>query len=375
VNDIECDQGHQNTMTTFTFIAGLLFLVAGAEVLVKGASRLAAAIGLSPLVIGLTVVAFGTSTPELAVSLKAALSGQPNIAIGNVVGSNISNVLLILGLSALVAPLVVARQLIRFDVPLMIALSLAVLGLSLDGTFNQLDGGILVAGLVGYVVFSVRQSRRENARVAAEYHREFGLAPKAGSNLPVNLFLVIAGLGLLVMGSHWLVGSATTLARYLGVSELVIGLTIVATGTSLPELVTSVIAAFRGERDIAVGNVIGSNIFNIMGVLGLASLVTPAGIEVPAAVIRFDLPVMIAVAFACLPVFFTDGGISRPEGAVLLGYYLAYTLYLVLAAAHHDALPEFSAVMQYFVMPLSALTILVVTVRELRKKMLWKGTG
>lgn len=174
---------------------------------------------------------------------------------------------------------------------------------------------------------------------------------------------------LLVVGSNWLVDSATAFARYLGVSDVVIGLTVVAVGTSLPELVTSVVAVYRGERDIAVGNVVGSNIFNLMGVLGLASLAAPAGIQVPEAVIRFDIPVMIAVAFACLPIFFTDGVISRSEGALLLGYYAAYTLYLVLAAAHHDTLPRYSAVMLYFVMPLTVITLCLVTVREIRRKM------
>lgn len=353
-------------MDVVYFICGLGLLVVGAEVLVRGASRLAAALGISPLVVGLTVVAFGTSSPELAVSVKAALSGQASIAIGNVVGSNIFNVLFILGLSALIVPLVVAQQLVRLDVPLMIGLSVLLLLFALDGWVGRLDGLVLIVGLVAYIALLIRQSQRENVVVQAEYEQEFGVAPTAGDRWFVNVTFVVVGLVLLIVGSRWLVDGAVAFAQHLGVSELVIGLTIVAAGTSLPEVVTSVIAAMRGERDIAVGNVVGSNIFNIMAVLGVASVVAPGGIEVSAAAIRFDIPVMIAVAFACFPIFFTGGTISRAEGGLLLGYYVAYTLYVVLAASHHDALPHFSAAMLYFVIPLTTLTLVLVALREWR---------
>ena len=355
-------------MSILLFVAGLLFLIVGAEALVRGSSRLAAVLGISPLVIGLTVVAFGTSSPELAVSIKAALSGQSNIAVGNVVGSNIFNVLFILGLSALIVPLVVSQQLVRIDVPLMIALSVIVLIFSLDGSFSRSDGFILVAGLVLYVSFLIYQSRKESIEVKDEYARGFGDEGRAAVSWLKNIVFVISGLVLLVLGSRWLVNGAVSFAQYLGVSELVIGLTIVAAGTSLPEVVTSVIAAIRGERDIAVGNVVGSNLFNIMGVLGIASIVAPNGIEVSAAVTRFDIPVMIVVAFACLPIFFTGGVISRQEGALFLGYYVVYTLYLILAAAHHDALSRFSAAMLYFVIPFTVVTLIIVAVRELRRR-------
>ena len=353
-------------MAVVWFVAGLVFLIIGAEVLVRGASRLASALGISPLVIGLTVVAFATSSPELAVSIKAVLSDQGSIAMGNVVGSNIFNVLFILGLSALIVPLAVSQQLVRLDVPLMIALSVIVLIFSLDENFSRTDGLMLVAGLAIYVWFSIYQSRRESAEVRDEYAKEFGIEGRAVSSKVKNLVLILSGLALLVLGSRWLVDSAVSFAQYLGVSELVIALTIVAAGTSLPEVVTSVVAAIRGERDIAVGNIVGSNIFNIMAVLGFASIVAPAGIDVPPAFTRFDIPVMIAVAFACLPIFFTGGVISRQEGALLLGYYVAYTLYLILAATHHDALPRLSAVMLYFVIPLTVITMIVVGVREIR---------
>lgn len=355
-------------MTIFLFVAGLVLLVIGAEALVRGATRLAAVLGISPLVIGLTVVAFGTSSPELAVSVKSALSGESSIAVGNVVGSNIFNVLFILGVSALIVPLVVSQQLIRLDVPLMIVLSFIVLIMSLDESFGRVDGLMLVAGLVAYVWFLIHQSRRESARVNEEYAREFGVEQQSKPSWAKDTGLVVGGLVLLVLGSRWLVDSAVAFAQYLGVSELVVGLTIVAAGTSLPEVVTSIIAAMRGERDIAVGNVVGSNLFNIMGVLGIASIVAPAGIGVSPAVIGFDIPVMIGVALLCLPIFFTGGVISRQEGVLLLGYYVAYTLYLVLAASHHDALPQFSAAMLYVVIPLTVVTLIFLALQERRNR-------
>lgn len=345
-------------MTIAAFVAGLVLLILGAEGLVRGASRLATRLGMSPLIIGLTVVAFGTSSPELAVSLKAAIDGQAGIAMGNVVGSNIFNVLFILGISALIVPLTVAQQLVRFDIPLMIGLSVLVLVLVLDGAVGRLDGLLLVVGLAAYVAFLYVQNRRGPPQEA-----------NAGDAAPLwpNLALVVGGLGLLVLGSRWFVEGAVAFAQALGVSEQVIGLTIIAAGTSLPEVATSIIAAVRGERDIAVGNVVGSNVFNILGVLGLTGLLAPSGIAVSAAMAGFDIPVMIAVALACLPICFTGGAISRWEGAVLLGYYLAYTLYLILAATHHDALPGFGATMLYFVLPITALTLAVLTVQERRR--------
>lgn len=355
-------------MEILLFITGLIFLIIGAEVLVRGASRMAAMLGLSPLVIGLTVVAFGTSSPELAVSIKSALSGQAAIAVGNVVGSNVFNVLFILGLSAVIIPLVVSQQLVRLDVPLMIGLSVVVLVFSTDGSFSRADGLFLIAGLVAYIWFLIWQSRKESAAVRDEYEKEFGKRVPAGGRWFANSAMVLVGLLLLVLGSRWLVDSAVSFARYLGVTELVIGLTIVAAGTSLPEVVTSVIAAIRGERDIAVGNVVGSNIFNMMAVLGIASVAAPEGIAVSPAVTGFDIPVMIAVSFACLPIFFTGGMISRQEGILFLAYYAAYTLYLILAASDHDALPVFSAVMMYFVIPLTLVTIVIIALRELRGK-------
>lgn len=312
---------------------GLVLLVVGAEVLVRGAAKLAAAIGISPLVIGLTVVAFGTSAPEMAVSTMSGLSGQANIALGNVVGSNIFNVLFILGLSALVSPLVVAQKLVRIDVPLMILASIAAYLFSLNGVIAFREGLILFSGIIVYTVFLIRQSRRESQAVQAEYAQEYGdKEPLSPKTVLKDSALILLGLSLLVLGSKWLVDGAVAVAQRLGVSDLIIGLTIVAAGTSLPELATSVVASLRGERDIAVGNVVGSNLFNLLAVLGLAGMVSPGGIAVSHQALRVDMPVMIAVAAVCLPIFFSGSRISRREGTLLLAGYIAYTAWLILTA-------------------------------------------
>ena len=354
-------------MTVLLFVAGGALLIGGAELLVRGASRIAAAAGVSPLVVGLTVVAFGTSSPELAVTVGSAYAGQADVALGNVIGSNIFNVLFILGLSALIAPLVVAQQLVRLDVPLMVAVSLLTLLLSLDGRLGRTDGLLLCAGIIIYTSFLIRQSRRETADVRAEYQEAFGREPRGANPWLVNVGVAGLGLALLVLGARWLVDAAVTTAAALGVSELVIGLTIVAAGTSLPEVATSVLAAVRGERDIAVGNVVGSNIFNLMAVLGLGSAIAPDGVPVSPGALTFDMPVMIAAAVATLPIFFTGYTIARWEGAVFLACYAAYTTYLVLDAAEHHALSAFGGAMAWFALPLTALTLIISTVRAFRQ--------
>lgn len=345
--------------TLLLFVVGGALLIGGAELLVRGASRLAIAAGISPLVVGLTVVAFGTSSPEMAVTVSSAFAGEADVAVGNVIGSNIFNVLFILGLSAVIAPLVVAQQLVRLDVPIMIGSSVLALVLALDGAVGRFDGLVLFAGIATYTIFLIRKSRAEAAPVAAEYEEAFGGAEPRGSSPVVNLLFILLGLGLLVLGARWLVQAAVTTATALGVSELVIGLTIVAAGTSLPEVATSVLAAIRGERDIAVGNVVGSNLFNLLAVLGLGGIVAPDGVPVSAGALSFDFPVMIAVAVATLPVFLTGYTIARWEGFIFLGYYAAYTGYLVLQAAEHHLLGEFTTAMTWFVIPLTVLTLLV----------------
>ncbi|SDR78409.1 cation:H+ antiporter [Halopseudomonas xinjiangensis] len=348
------------------FAVGLVLLVAGAEVLVKGASRLAAGFRISPLVIGLTVVAFGTSAPEMAVSAGAAVAGQGDIALGNVLGSNIFNVLFILGLAALISPLVVSRQLIRLDVPLMIGATVLVILLSLDGELGLLDGALLMASIIGYTGFLVISSRRANRPGDAE---ELGVpdAEHSGS-MPMNVLFIIGGLVMLVLGARWLVDGAVSMATAFGLSERVIALTIVAAGTSLPEVATSVIASIRGQRDIAVGNVVGSNLFNLLAVLGLAGLLSPDGVQVSDAVLRFDMLVALAVAIACLPIFFSGFRITRWEGLLFLAYYVVYTGHLVMAATGSVALGGLQSAVLYYALPLTALTLLVLMVQGWRER-------
>ncbi|MGF1642008.1 MAG: calcium/sodium antiporter [Thiotrichales bacterium] len=342
------------------FVFGLILLVVGAEALVRGASRLALSFGVSPLVVGLTVVAFGTSAPEMAVSAGAALQGQPDLAIGNVVGSNIANVLLILGMSALITPLVVNVQVIRQEVPIMIGASLLLIALAWDGELGRIESAAMLLLVVLYTGFLIRQSRRATAAARAEFADAMPSATSRWDQRPgMQILLVVVGLALLVLGAQWLVDAAVAFARALGVSDLVIGLTVVAVGTSLPEFATSILAAIRGERDIAVGNVVGSNIFNILAVLGVTGLVSSAGLPVSETALRFDLWVMLAVAIACLPVFISGREIARWEGAVFLGYYLGYTALLVLAAQQHPALPTFKLAMLVFVLPLTLLALAV----------------
>ena len=352
--------------TVVLLIAGLVLLVGGAELLVRGASRLAAAVGISPLVVGLTVVAFGTSSPELAVSLQSALTGNGQIAVGNVVGSNIFNILVIIGLAALITPLVVQQQLVRKDVPLMIGLSILLYTLGLTGRISRLQGLLMFAGLIVYIAFSIWQSRRENAAVKEEYDKQYGDGHKP--QYVRNILFFVVGLILLIVGSNWLVDSASDIARAFGISELVIGLTIVAVGTSMPELATSSLAAIRGERDIAVGNVVGSNIFNILCVLALTAVISPDGLVISPEAMSLDIPFMVAVAIAALPIFFTGYSISRWEGAIFLLYYGAYTLFLLLESAEHDALPRYSTIMVEFLLPLTLLTLVIVVVREIRAR-------
>ena len=310
-------------MIWILFVSGLLCLIAGAEVLVRGASRIAAFLGMQPLVIGLTVVAFGTSSPELAVSIKSALSGDASLAVGNVVGSNIFNVLFILGISAVIIPLSVSQKLIRIEIPLMIGISVLTWLFAFSGVLSQVEAAVLFGCLVLYLWFLIWEAKREKP---SEQFDSFAVpeAPGIGQWVLNSLF-VVGGLALLVFGSRLFVDSSVEIARAFGVSELVIGLTIVAAGTSMPEVVTSIIAAVKGERDIAVGNVVGSNIFNLLAVLGISGMVAADGLSV--------MNAAIAVALLCLPVFFSGKQISRGEGWLFLVLYILYTGWLIISAS------------------------------------------
>lgn len=351
-------------ITFAILLGGLVLLVVGAELLVNGASKVAAILGISPLIIGLTIVAYGTSAPEMSVSVMSSFSGRADIAVGNAVGSNIFNTLLILGLSSLVAPLVVAKQIIRSDVPIAIGVSVLLLVFGLDGTLSRVDGIILFTGAVVYTLSLIYQSRRQMNNNDDEFSQEYGFDGNKTALVWLKyIAFIVGGSILLVLGSRWLVDSATSIAQALGVSDLIIGLTIVSMGTSLPELATSIMASIRGERDIAVGNVLGSNIFNILAVLGMAGMLSPNGVAVSQAAIEFNIPVAIAVSFACLPIFASGNRIDRWEGLLFTFYYVAYTIYLILDTIDHESLPIYTIVMLGFVIPLTVLTLAIVAVR------------
>lgn len=348
-------------------IGGLTCLTIGAETLLKGATRLAVAWGITPLVVGMTVVAYGTSAPEVAVTVQAVYSDppQPDLAIGNVVGSNISNILLVLGIASLVAPLLVSRSLVRFSVPIMIAAAGLVWGMSLDGQIGKLEGIGLLSGAVLFSVISVLRSRAQTAARARAYPGD--LPPpvtRTGRTTILNLVAIGAGLALLVLGSRWLVEGATQIARLLNVSELIVGLTIVAVGTSLPEIATSLVASIRNQRDIAVGNVVGSNIFNLLLVLGFCATLSPEPVRVQSSALRFDIPIMFAVSLAAWPIFYTEWTIKRWEGFAFLVFYGAYTMFLYLQATQHGALNQYTTAMVYFILPISALVLVVFAFRH-----------
>lgn len=353
-------------MIFLTMSVGLILLVFGADYLVKGASSLAKSLGVSPLVIGLTIVAFGTSAPELTVSLMASVNGETDLALGNVVGSNIFNILFILGLSAIIIPLSVHRQIIRVEVPIMIAGTFLVWLMASDQIIQRWEGFILFTGVITYTVAQIYVSNKKRSSVnhntiVKEFSSDFKSRAK-------QITFIILGLLGLVAGSKLFVEGAVALATRMGVSELVIALTIVAAGTSLPEVATSVMAAIRGERDIAVGNVVGSNIFNLLAVLGVSASVTPTPISVPAEALSFDIPIMTAAALACLPIFFTEYRIGRWEGALFFIAYGIYTTTLILNATGHHLLPFMTQTTSYFLIPLAVFVIAASTLKFHRKK-------
>jgi cation:H+ antiporter len=351
-------------MVALLLVSGLVLLILGAEALVRGAARLAERVRISSLVIGLTVVAFGTSAPELAVSAKAALANQYDIALGNAIGSNIFNILFILGLSALVAPLEISHRLVRLDVPLLILVSLLAFVLVLDGRLGHEDGVLLFLGLVAYTVFAVAIARREGRKDQSVPQTN---VPRDRLPWTADALLVIGGFALLVGGARLFVDGAVSVAAALGVSRLVIGLTIVAVGTSLPEVATSVVAARRGHGDMAVGNVVGSCLFNVLGVLGVSGTLS-GGLDVPPGTLRFDIPVMIFTSILCLPIFITGHRVSRTEGALLLSYYLAFMFFVVSEALTHGSATTWRNATVYVVIPLTLAALMIAVFRDLSHK-------
>lgn len=351
----------------FLFIAGLAFLSVGGELLVRGATGLATRLGVSRLFIGLTVVAFGTSAPEAVVGGMASVSGAGDLALGNVVGSNIFNVLAILGLAALVLPLSVSAQVVRVDLPILVGVSILTWVLARDGVLGRGDGVLLLALMVANTALGFwlgRRQARHDAVLLEVLPRGAASPPDENRRTGTswNVGKVVVALALLVVGSRWLVTSATGFARWVGLSDLVIGLTVVAVGTSLPEVATSLAAALRGERDIAVGNVLGSNLFNLLGVLGLSAVLAPAGLPVAPAALAGDLPVMVGVAALCLPIFLNGMTVFRWEGALFLSYFALYTTWTVLRAQESHALVDFSGIVGFWVIPATVVGVLVVLV-------------
>jgi cation:H+ antiporter len=343
-----------DVLTFVWLVVGLVCLVFGAEWLVRGASTVATKLGVAPIVVGLTVVAFGTSAPEMAVSVSGALSGNADVAIGNVVGSNTFNILAILGLSAAISGLSIEQRLLKFDIPVLILITVVVYGFILNDVVGRVEGAVLFLGVIVYTVWLLRGARKgESPAVEAEYKEavESVEGSTFSQSLAFQIGLVLVGLALLVLGSQLLVNSATEIASALGVSDLVIGLTVVAAGTSLPELATSVLAAIRGQRDIAVGNVVGSNIFNLLAVLGASAAVSSNGVAVNSEVIRLDFPVMLAATIVLLPICWNGFMIKKWEGSFLVVFYIAYVAYLIMEAGDSTA-PELYRTAMLIIVPL-----------------------
>ena len=308
---------------------GLVALIVGADVLVRAGTGLAAWLGIRPMMIGLTVVSLGTSVPELAIGIDAAVSGSPGLAVGNIVGTNLVNILLILGLSAVLAPIALDRATLRFDLPAMTAAALLLYLLAIDGALTRPDGVILLVGGVAYTAGLVRVSRRETAD--PDEAPAAIMAEAADPDRPLrHVLLLLVALVVVVIGAELLVEGAVSSARTLGVSDAIIGLTIVAVGTSAPELVTTVVSTLRGDRDLAIGNLIGSSIYNIGAVLGLTVVVAPHGVPVPDEVLAADLGLLVLVTAAAVPVFVSGTRISRIEGGLFVASYIGYLAWLLL---------------------------------------------
>ncbi len=314
-------------------LAGLVIIILGAELLLRGATRFAALMGMKPMIIGLTIVAVGTSMPELAVGITAAAEGKGSMAIGNIAGTNIFNILFILGLSAAIRRLPLEQLSIMLDVPVMIAAALVLIAMAWDGVISRAEGFILVAGAILYIIALIRLSKRESTALRKEYEEEYGqkaLLKRKGTWVALaNIGLLIVGIGLTILGANLLVAGAVDIAKILGVSDAVIGLTILGIGTSAPELATTIVATIKDDREVAVGNLIGSSITNVLFILGLTCIVAPGGTDVSRDILLVDLPLAAAVAIVCYPVFRSDKMVSRTEGCAFVGLYIVYFSVLV----------------------------------------------
>ncbi|BBX91589.1 calcium/sodium antiporter [Mycolicibacterium boenickei] len=318
------------------FVVGLIALAVGAEVMVRGGAKLAARLGISPILIGLTVVSIGTSLPELAVGVTAATTGSGDLAVGNIAGTNVVNILFILGLSALIRPLAIEQRTLRFDLPVMAGSAVLLWVLAVNGVLSRVDGVILVCGAIVYTAVLIRMSRRESRATVAEYGEAFpsGQAGDAatkpiGHGALQDTVMTVSGIAVVILGAEWLVGGAVGIARGFGVSDALIGLTVVAIGTSAPELVTTIVSTVRGERDIAVGNLLGSSVYNILLILGITCLVPANGLELTHNLVWIDIPIMVAASLACVPIFVSGRRVHRTEAAAMITAYLGYLVFLL----------------------------------------------
>lgn len=316
-------------LTAAAIVAGLALLYVGGEMLVRGSVAVAASLGLSPLLIGITLVGFGTSAPELVTSLDAALRDSPGIAVGNVVGSNIANILLILGIAMVIGPIVCTPRAFGRDVSAVAVSGAVIVGLAAYGSIGRLAGLVLLAALAAYLAFAYFQERSDGTPSAA-YHEQSAVQAPAGPSLGLNLLLAVAGIAAVVLGAHVLVDGAIVLARVLRVPDTIVGLTIVAVGTSLPELAATISAALRRQGDIVLGNVLGSCIFNAFGILGATALVKP--LEIPPEIFRFDAWVLLATTLVLAVFALTGRRLSRSEGVILVLIYVTYVGYLAAGA-------------------------------------------
>lgn len=315
-------------------LAGFVALTVGADVMVRGSTNIAARLGISPILIGLTVVSIGTSLPELAIGVTAAREGSGELAVGNIAGTNIVNILFILGLSALLRPLAIEARTVRFDLPVMAVAALMFWGLAADGVLSRLDGVILVCGAVLYTGAVIRASRRESRAVIGEFAQAYPTdepdRPASGGRAALDVVMMLGGIAIIIVGAEWLVDGAVGISRGFGVSDALIGLTVVAIGTSAPELVTTLVSTLRGERDIAIGNLLGSSIYNIMLILGVTCLVPAHGLTLSSSLVWIDIPIMVAATLVCLPIFVSGRRVHRGEGAAMVAAYVAYLTFLLV---------------------------------------------
>jgi cation:H+ antiporter len=312
------------------FGVGLGALVAGAEVMTRGGTKIASRLGISPIVVGLTVVSIGTSTPELAIGVVAASEGSGALAVGNIAGANVINLLFVLGLSALILPVAIEMRTLRLELPVMAGAAILLWVLAADSVLSRVDGLILVTGAIAYTGAVIWAARRETREIADEFDEAYPTVATSGPRTALHVGMTLGGIAIIVVGAQLLVDAAVGMARAFDVSDALIGLTVVAIGTTAPELVTTVVSTLRGERDIAIGNLLGSSMYNVLLILGVTCLVPAHGLELPPALVRIDIPIMVAATLVCIPIFISGRRVGRIEGGAMVAAYVAFLAFLLL---------------------------------------------